>query len=95
LDPILWWSAVHDETQSSLDRDAIRSRESISAGLIDIVDEQMAKPVLDARFTDALRPPGFVRLAGFDADMNADAWADLLREAESLALDLLEIGSEQ
>ena len=80
--PFVWIDRITDNTQSELDRAAIRRRGDFSADLIGLVDELGADPETLAALLPAL--PTRVDPAGI-ADINS-----LLREAEERALDLLE-----
>lgn len=90
--PFLWIEALRDETRSPLDRDEIRRRGDFSAELLALADglrddrqrrahlfEELDEPLRRGRAGRWVAP-----LAGPDAEL------ELLRRAESLALDLLE-----
>jgi DNA repair exonuclease SbcCD nuclease subunit len=91
LTPFLWWQGIQDQTRIGVDRELIRGRGDFSAELIAAVDALAEDPDRRERFIaqrlQALQDRGFHR---WIPDVPADEAMDLLREAEDLALNLLE-----
>ena len=90
--PFLWWESIRDETTGALDRDAIRARGDFSAELLNVSQALMSEQggpgtaAFLAAHDEPLRRAGRRLLPDVDP-VNA---TELLREAEALALELLE-----
>ncbi|OFV90239.1 MAG: hypothetical protein A3J75_01955 [Acidobacteria bacterium RBG_16_68_9] len=89
--PVLWWQGVQDQTRLGVDRELIRGRGDFSAELMAGVEALAADPerrnAFIAQRLQPLQERGFHR---WIPDVEPDQALELLREAEDLALDLLE-----
>jgi hypothetical protein len=92
--PFLWWESVRDGTTAALDREAIRARGDFSAELLHVSEGLASKDGGAAAFLaaqDELLQRVARRLL---PDVNPANAVELLRDAEALALELLEEGED-
>lgn len=87
-DTLIWWEDLRNEAGPALDFDSIRLRNDFSAEVLRLQAERMAIPEQQELFvSDCFAPLDRFKVL---LDGGEDAPSDLLKEAEMLALDLLE-----
>jgi DNA repair exonuclease SbcCD nuclease subunit len=91
LEPFLWWHDLSDRTRLALDRPVIRSRGDFGAEIVRGVEALAAdaerRAAFIARALHGLRDRATLRYLG---EVTPDDEAELLADAEGLALDLLD-----
>ena len=92
FEPFVWWTAIRDESQSDLNRDAISLRGDFSAELIAVSDAAADDLELRQRLLGALELPPSLRSALKGFALEEPDWAALIADADEVALDLLETG---
>jgi DNA repair exonuclease SbcCD nuclease subunit len=89
--PFIWWDEIQDRTRSWIEPEAIRRRGDFSAELLTLTDELAKDTSRLTRLLEVGSEPLIRVLRGFpDAEPADDNVVGLLREAQALALDLLE-----
>lgn len=89
--PFFWWDALRDATQPNRDRNDIRRRADFTAEVLRLKEELAADPRrLRGFVAERLGAAQHGALARLAPEPAAQALAELLDEAELLALDLLE-----
>ncbi len=92
--PFLWWESVRDDTTTALDRDAILARGDFSAELLCVSQSLISDGGGAAAFLAAQDEPLRRAVRRLLLDVDPVEAADLLRDAEALALEMLEEGGE-
>lgn len=92
--PFLWWEWVQDDTTTALDREAIRARGDFSAELVRVSQSLFSDTGSAAAFLAAQEEPLRRAIRRLLPDVDPAEAADLLRDAEELALEMLDGGSD-
>ena len=86
--PLLWWRSIEDQTRVSIDREAIVARGDFSAELLKLSEERSSS--LDEFLEPRFKPLKKGRSRKLIPELEPDDTENVFRDAEDLALDLLE-----
>lgn len=94
--PWVWWDDIRDATRGAIDRDALVARGDFAAELLRRFDRAVVDPESPRQLTGPILGEMRKRLPHrLAADVLLSDWPELLRDAESIALDRLDAHSEE
>ncbi|HHY45764.1 MAG TPA: DNA repair exonuclease [Firmicutes bacterium] len=98
MSPLVWWDSLTVSTAAEIDREAVRSRGDFQADLVCLVDRLLSNPEALARFFETHATSlddSLPILTRFLDPPDGDQMRELLVQAETLALDMLQEGDQE